>query len=60
MRDARPPVALEPAIARSKRCELARFVTERDRLERERAMDAARLRLDAARVVGAATVSLSP
>ncbi|HOU94351.1 MAG TPA: hypothetical protein PLU22_25040, partial [Polyangiaceae bacterium] len=56
----RPESPQEPAAARRKRRELDQALAERDRLERERAADAARLRLEAARGVGAAAFSFSP
>lgn len=56
----RPESPQEPAAARRKRRELDQALVERNRLERERAADVARLRLEAARGAGAATFSFSP
>lgn len=56
----RPESPQEPAAARRKRRELDQAQAEREWLERQRAVDAARLRLEAARGVGAATFSFSP
>lgn len=50
----------EPAASRRRRRELDRLLAEQYRLECERAADSARLRLEAARGVGTATVSFSP